>query len=161
MPVRVKEREGHAREGKNAGTNSLQTFGVAAILVIAVCLTYIDEFQPARGKSSFDLINNAHLNDCQMIETEKGIHGSGGQLVRNGKVRLRPCRKQHRLLKQVPPPFMATVLKDCGASRGSPWLTRLFRCWHTRSIPLLAHLEELRKRIIFSVLGAVVDFLSC
>jgi sec-independent protein translocase protein TatC len=32
---------------------------------------------------------------------------------------------------------------------------------HTPSMPLLAHLEELRKRNIFSVLGVVVDFLSC
>jgi sec-independent protein translocase protein TatC len=29
------------------------------------------------------------------------------------------------------------------------------------SMPLLAHLEELRKRIIFSVLGVIVGFLSC
>src|ERR1700732_1348729 len=29
------------------------------------------------------------------------------------------------------------------------------------SMPLLAHLEELRKRIIFSVLGVLVGFLSC
>jgi sec-independent protein translocase protein TatC len=32
---------------------------------------------------------------------------------------------------------------------------------NTPSMPLLAHLEELRKRIIFSVLGVVVGFLSC
>ena len=32
---------------------------------------------------------------------------------------------------------------------------------HTHSMPLLAHLEELRKRIIFSVLGVFVGFLSC
>jgi sec-independent protein translocase protein TatC len=32
---------------------------------------------------------------------------------------------------------------------------------HTRSMPLLAHLEELRKRIIFSVLGVLVGFISC
>src|SRR5216684_5991769 len=31
----------------------------------------------------------------------------------------------------------------------------------TRSMPLLGHLEELRKRIIFSVLGVLVGFLSC
>ena len=31
----------------------------------------------------------------------------------------------------------------------------------TRSMPLLAHLEELRKRIILSVLGVLVGFLSC
>jgi hypothetical protein len=29
------------------------------------------------------------------------------------------------------------------------------------SMPLLAHLEELRKRIIFSVLGVIVGFLAC
>src|SRR6266446_3443584 len=32
---------------------------------------------------------------------------------------------------------------------------------HTYSISLLAHLEELRKRIIFSVVGVLVGFLSC
>jgi sec-independent protein translocase protein TatC len=31
----------------------------------------------------------------------------------------------------------------------------------SRSLPLLAHLEELRKRIVFSVLGVLVGFLSC
>ena len=31
----------------------------------------------------------------------------------------------------------------------------------THSMPLLAHLEELRKRIIFSVLGILIGFLSC
>ena len=32
---------------------------------------------------------------------------------------------------------------------------------NTHSMPLLAHLQELRKRIIFSVLGVLVGFLSC
>jgi sec-independent protein translocase protein TatC len=32
---------------------------------------------------------------------------------------------------------------------------------HTSSMPLLAHLEELRKRIIFSVLGVLVGLISC
>jgi sec-independent protein translocase protein TatC len=32
---------------------------------------------------------------------------------------------------------------------------------HMDSMPLLAHLEELRKRIIFSILGVVVGFFSC
>jgi sec-independent protein translocase protein TatC len=32
---------------------------------------------------------------------------------------------------------------------------------HTHSMPLLAHLEELRKRIIFSVFGVLVGFISC
>jgi sec-independent protein translocase protein TatC len=31
----------------------------------------------------------------------------------------------------------------------------------TYSMPLMAHLEELRKRIIFSVLGVIVGFLTC
>jgi len=32
---------------------------------------------------------------------------------------------------------------------------------HTRPMPLLAHLEELRRRIIFSVLGVLVGFIAC
>jgi sec-independent protein translocase protein TatC len=32
---------------------------------------------------------------------------------------------------------------------------------HTLAMPLLTHLEELRKRIIFSLLGVLVGFLSC
>jgi sec-independent protein translocase protein TatC len=32
---------------------------------------------------------------------------------------------------------------------------------HTHSMPLLAHLQELRKRIIFSGVGVLVGFLSC
>src|SRR5437870_11369891 len=32
---------------------------------------------------------------------------------------------------------------------------------HARAIPLLAHLEELRRRLIFSVVGVLVGFLSC
>jgi sec-independent protein translocase protein TatC len=31
----------------------------------------------------------------------------------------------------------------------------------TRSMPLMAHLEELRKRIVFSVVGVVVGFFAC
>jgi sec-independent protein translocase protein TatC len=31
----------------------------------------------------------------------------------------------------------------------------------THSMPLMAHLEELRKRLIFSVLGVIVGFLAC
>ena len=42
--------------------------GLAAMLVIAFFWAYGDEFSPARETSSFDLINNAHLNDSQMIE---------------------------------------------------------------------------------------------
>ena len=43
--------------------------GLAVMPVIVLCLTYVDEFQLARGKSSFDLTRNAHRNDSQMIET--------------------------------------------------------------------------------------------
>src|SRR5579863_267233 len=32
---------------------------------------------------------------------------------------------------------------------------------HINSMPLLAHLEELRKRIILSILGVLVGFISC
>jgi sec-independent protein translocase protein TatC len=37
----------------------------------------------------------------------------------------------------------------------------LFPAQHTHSISLLAHLDELRKRIIFAVAGVLVGFLSC
>src|SRR5271168_2570907 len=43
-------------------------------------------------------------------------------------------------------------MADVGASLSS---------LHMRSMPLLAHLEELRKRIIFSVLGVLAGFISC
>jgi hypothetical protein len=46
--------------------------GLAAMLVIAFYFAYGDEFPPAREKSSCDLINNAHSNDSQMIETGTG-----------------------------------------------------------------------------------------
>ena len=46
--------------------------GLAAMLVIAFYFAYGDEFPAAREKSSFDLINNAHSNDSQMIETGTG-----------------------------------------------------------------------------------------
>ena len=46
--------------------------GLAVMPVIAFYFAYGDEFPPAGEKSSFDLINNAHLNDSQMIETWTG-----------------------------------------------------------------------------------------
>src|SRR5580704_13651850 len=39
--------------------------------------------------------------------------------------------------------------------------TAILPSLHTRFMPLLAHLEELRKRIIFSVVGVLVGFFSC
>ncbi len=39
--------------------------------------------------------------------------------------------------------------------------TAALRPQHTHPMPLLAHLEELRKRLILSVIGVVVGFLSC
>jgi len=41
--------------------------GLAAMLVMAFYFAYPDEFSPAREKSSFDLINNPHSSDTQMI----------------------------------------------------------------------------------------------
>jgi hypothetical protein len=41
--------------------------GLAAMLVIAFYFAYADEFSPAREESSFDLIDNPHLSDTQMI----------------------------------------------------------------------------------------------
>jgi hypothetical protein len=53
--------------------------GLTAMLGIAFYFAYRDEFPPARETSSFDLINNAHLNDSQVIEPGTGPHNSGGQ----------------------------------------------------------------------------------
>jgi hypothetical protein len=41
--------------------------GLAAMLVIAFYFAYTDEFSSGQEKSSFDLINNPHLSDTQMI----------------------------------------------------------------------------------------------
>jgi hypothetical protein len=43
--------------------------GLTAILVIAFCFAYGDELPPTREKSSYDLINNTHMNDSPMTET--------------------------------------------------------------------------------------------
>src|SRR5438445_10078120 len=46
--------------------------GLAAMLVIAFYFAYGSECTPGQETSSFDLINNAPLNDSRMIETGTG-----------------------------------------------------------------------------------------
>ena len=46
--------------------------GLAAMLFIAGWFAYVDEFSSPRDKSSFNRINDAHLNDPQMLETGTG-----------------------------------------------------------------------------------------
>jgi hypothetical protein len=58
--------------------------GLTAMLVIAFCFAYADEFSPAREKSSFDLINSAHLNDSQIIETGNGSPRFRGTVGKHG-----------------------------------------------------------------------------
>ena len=43
--------------------------GLAAMLFIAGWFAYADEFSSPRKKFSFNRINDAHLDDPQMIET--------------------------------------------------------------------------------------------
>jgi len=65
--------------------------GLAAILIMAFDFAYGDEFPPARKTSSFDLINNAHLNDSQMIETGTGnpqFQGTVGKQQETGPASL-------------------------------------------------------------------------
>jgi hypothetical protein len=53
---------------------------LAAILVIAFCFVYADEFSPARERSSFDLINNAHFerfSDNRDWNRESTVPGDG------------------------------------------------------------------------------------
>jgi hypothetical protein len=45
--------------------------GLAAMVDLAFCSAYGDEFRPTSLKSSFDLIDNARLNDCP-ISVAKG-----------------------------------------------------------------------------------------
>jgi hypothetical protein len=55
--------------------------GLAAMLFIAGWFAYADEFSSPREKSSFNRINDARLNDPQMIETGTGnpwIQGTVG-----------------------------------------------------------------------------------
>jgi sec-independent protein translocase protein TatC len=92
-----------------------------------------------------------------------GFRGSREELVSNGKPPGRPYCKRHRLLKQAPAQFVAMVLKAIAnkwrfsmANAAASVLAQ-----NAHSMPLLAHLEELRKRIIFSVLGVLVGFLAC
>jgi hypothetical protein len=58
--------------------------GLAATLVIAFCFAYADEFSPARERSSFDLINNTHLNDSQILETGTGSPRFRGTVGKHG-----------------------------------------------------------------------------
>jgi hypothetical protein len=46
--------------------------GLVAMLVVAFCFAYADDFAPARERSSLDPHKNAYLNDSQMIETGTG-----------------------------------------------------------------------------------------
>ena len=74
MSVRVtaKECEGDAREANMLELTMYELMGLTAMLVIAFYFAYLDEFPPARETSSFDLINNAHLNDSQGLEPGTG-----------------------------------------------------------------------------------------
>ena len=58
-----------AREGRMLELTMFGLTGLAAMLVIVFCFTCADDFAPAREKSSFDLVNNAPLNNSQMMET--------------------------------------------------------------------------------------------
>jgi hypothetical protein len=43
--------------------------GVTAVLVIAFCFACGDELPRTREKSSYDLLNNADVNDSPLVET--------------------------------------------------------------------------------------------
>jgi hypothetical protein len=83
--------------------------GLAAMLVMAFCFGYGDELAPFREKSSFDLINKAHLNDSQMIETG------------TGSPRFRGTRKQ----RETAP---ASLLQTTAPAETGPGVIRINRC---------------------------------
>lgn len=43
--------------------------GLSVVLVMAFCFAYRNELPRTREKSSYDLINNPHLNDSPLVET--------------------------------------------------------------------------------------------
>jgi hypothetical protein len=43
--------------------------GLTAMLVIAFCFAYGDELRRTREKSSYRLVNNAHVNDSPLVVT--------------------------------------------------------------------------------------------
>ena len=43
--------------------------GLTAMLVMAFCFAYRNELPRTREKSSYNLINNPHLNDSPLVET--------------------------------------------------------------------------------------------
>jgi uncharacterized protein (TIGR03118 family) len=60
----------NAREARVVELTSYGLTGVTAVLVISFCFAYGGELPRTRKKSSYDLINNAHLNDSPLVETE-------------------------------------------------------------------------------------------
>jgi hypothetical protein len=43
--------------------------GLSVVLVMAFCFAYRNELPRTRKKSSYNLINNPHLNDSPLVET--------------------------------------------------------------------------------------------
>ena len=68
----AKEYEGDAREANMLELTMYGLMGLAAMLVLVFYFAYRDDFPRARETSSFDLINNAHLNDSQVLEPGTG-----------------------------------------------------------------------------------------
>src|SRR5580700_3870678 len=90
-------------------------------------------------------------------------YGSRGKPVCNKRLFRHHCCRKHRGLGQATKRSTAVVLETiAGHQRPSMAdAAASVLSLHTRSMPLLAHLEELRKRIIFSVLGVLVGFILC
>src|ERR1700685_2864757 len=89
--------------------------------------------------------------------------GSKPRAVSTKKLPRHPCCRKHRRLKQARAPFTPIMFKAiAGEWRFSMAdMAASVLSLHTGSMTLVAHLEELRKRIIFSVLGILVGFISC
>ena len=52
--------------------------GLTAMLVIAFCFAYGDDLPRTCGKSSYDLINSAHVDTSTVVETGHGAIYSDG-----------------------------------------------------------------------------------
>ena len=98
--------------------------GLTAILVMAFCFAYGDELRRTREKSSYGLINNAHVNNSPLVvavaRTLRFRGHVGEQQATSPASQLqRPSRVEtgHGAI------YACSFRNDSWDTRGLPWLT--------------------------------------
>jgi hypothetical protein len=88
--------------------------GMAAMLVIAFCFAYADEFSAVREKSSFDRVDNAHLNDSQMMKTGPGNPRFRGTVVKQQETAAPASLLQTTSTAETGSGALCSLQSDCG-----------------------------------------------